>query len=153
MSDILKQLKELPDKSIAELHELFNSLFGKNAPATSSKDYIIRRIAYRMQEIEFGELSSKLMSKIKQHGKDIDSGGSISQKDGLTPGTQIIRRYKDEDHHVKVRENGYEYKHCLYKSLTAVARQITGVSRNGWEFFDPKNIYRNTERKNGTRKN
>ena len=50
-------------------------------------------------------------------------------------GTQLIKRYKDETLTVTVLENGYHYEQRLYKSLSAIARQVTGTQWNGYLFF------------------
>jgi DUF2924 family protein len=51
------------------------------------------------------------------------------------PGTQLIKRYKDETLTVTVLEDGYQYGERVYKSLSAIARQVTGTQWNGYVFF------------------
>jgi Protein of unknown function (DUF2924) len=50
-------------------------------------------------------------------------------------GTQLIKRYKDQTLTVTVLEDGYQYQERLYKSLSAIARQVTGTQWNGYLFF------------------
>ena len=51
------------------------------------------------------------------------------------PGTQLIKRYKDETLTVLVLEDGFQYRERVYKSLSAIARQVTGTQWNGYLFF------------------
>jgi hypothetical protein len=51
------------------------------------------------------------------------------------PGTQLIKRYKDETLTVTVLDDGYHYKERVYRSLSAIARQVTGTQWNGYTFF------------------
>ena len=51
------------------------------------------------------------------------------------PGTQLIKRYKNETLTVTVLEDGYQYGERVYKSLSAIARQVTGTQWNGYVFF------------------
>jgi hypothetical protein len=51
------------------------------------------------------------------------------------PGTQLIKRYRNETLTVTVLEDGYQYGECVYKSLSAIARQVTGTQWNGYVFF------------------
>ena len=57
---------------------------------------------------------------------------------GLRPGTRIVRSWRDNKYEVTVCENGFEYAGQIFTSLSAVARTITGVNRNGYEFFGIK---------------
>jgi len=54
-------------------------------------------------------------------------------------GTRLIREWQGVEHCVTVRDDGYEYQGRPYKSLSAVARAITGTRWNGWLFFGLKN--------------
>ena len=54
-------------------------------------------------------------------------------------GTRLIREWQGVEHCVTVRDDGYEYQGRPYKSLSAIAREITGSRWNGWVFFGLKN--------------
>ena len=55
-------------------------------------------------------------------------------------GTRLIREWQGVEHAVTVRDDGYEYRGAPYKSLSSIARAITGTRWNGWVFFGLKNM-------------
>ena len=62
-----------------------------------------------------------------------------SAQDRPIAGTRLVREWKGVEHSVTVRDDGYEYQGRPYKSLSAIARLITGTRWNGWTFFGLKN--------------
>ena len=79
-----------------------------------------------------GGLSAELLLAII---KNDDPAASQAKKRGLRPGTVIVRMWHDVKHEVTIRTNGYEYQGQLYRSLSAVAKKITGAHWNGKRFF------------------
>lgn len=57
---------------------------------------------------------------------------------GLKAGVRLVKTYRGERINVIVKEDGFEYNGTVYKSLSAIARMITGINRNGWTFFGLK---------------
>lgn len=57
---------------------------------------------------------------------------------GLMAGVRLVRAWRGERVSVIVRENGFEYNGTVYGSLSAIAREVTGINRNGWTFFGLK---------------
>jgi hypothetical protein len=144
-------LKEMP---LGELEKKYKEVFdGKKAPS-NNKVYLWRKIAYRIQELEYGGLSSEVQGKIEEfiHKYDpvnnkslrpIANTGSSSKKSRLSrdkrlpiPGTVITKEYKGIALQVKVLESGFEYNNKIYKSLTAIAKEVTGAHWNGYLFFN-----------------
>ena len=144
-------LKEMP---LGELEKKYEELFdGKKAPS-NNKVYLWRKIAYRIQELEHGELSSEAQGKIEDFIRKYDpvnnkslrpttTTNSSSKKSRLSrdkrlpiPGTVITKEYKGILLQVKVLESGFEYNNKIYKSLTAIAKEVTGAHWNGYLFFN-----------------
>lgn len=144
-------LKELP---LGELEKKYEKVFeGKKAPS-NNKVYLWRKIAYRIQELEHGELSSEAQGKIEEFIQKYDpvnnkalrpentpsertKKGTFSRDKRLPiPGTVITKEYKGTTLQVKVLESGFEYNNKVYKSLTAIAKEITGAHWNGYLFFN-----------------
>jgi len=148
------KIEALKNKSISELQAEYEALLdGKKVPS-DNKVHLIRKIAYRMQELEYGGLSEETKARIAELIEKYDpinnkalrpqvvSGGKnvvaipfLRDKRLPIPGTLIQKKYKSQDIQVKVLEKGFEYKDKHYKSLSAIAYEITGAHWNGFSFF------------------
>jgi len=150
----LSQIMELKAKSLAELKVKYEELFpGKQAPS-NNKVFLWRKIAYRLQELEYGRISAETQSKIQQLIQQYDpinnktlrpdriaenqpKKSDLSRDKRLPiPGTVITKEYKGITLQVKVLEAGFEYNNKTYKSLTAIAKEVTGAHWNGYLFFN-----------------
>jgi hypothetical protein len=134
---IAAQVADLPKLPMKELWDLWDRYFDRR-PNHTNRDYLESRIAYKMQEEAYGGLSpdtrQRLInigikhSRIKQRRKN--------REIYLAPGTLLVREYGSRDHQVTVTAEGlFDYDGKRYKSLSAVARQITGTQWNGPLFF------------------
>ncbi|MEZ5687340.1 MAG: DUF2924 domain-containing protein [Caenibius sp.] len=107
------------------------------APAPNlSPDLLRLGIAYRLQEQKFGGLSRSTRSLLRQmtaRGSGGDSKKPLPRK--LTPGTRLVRDWHGVGHTVTVLDDGFEYDGRHWKSLTAIAKAITGTHWNGYRFF------------------
>ena len=130
--NVFKLVCELPDKKLETLKRYYKDLFGQSA--VNNKDALLEKIAYRMQEIAYGGLSKNTRNKLAEclaYKPNID-------KPTLAPGSIIRKTYKGQDYEVEVCENHYIYDNLQYKSLSAIAKKITGTNWNGRVFFDVK---------------
>ena len=132
-----QEILSLASKALSELKKVWKELFQSEAPPYCRK-YLIRRIAYRLQEKAYGELSSKSAKKLNDLASQMEEGKSIINSKLPRPGTKLIREYKDENHEVLVTGVGLVYRGQSYKSLSAVANKITGSHWNGLVFFKEK---------------
>lgn len=150
----ISQIMELKEKSLGELKTKYEELFpGQQAPS-NNKVYLWRKIAYRMQELEYGGISAETQGKIQHLIQQYDPINNKAlrpdsipenqpKKSGLSrdkrlpiPGTVITKEYKGIALQVKVLESGFEYNNKVYKSLTAIAKEVTGAHWNGYLFFN-----------------
>jgi len=150
----LSEIMELKEKSLDELKAKYEELFpGQQAPS-NNKVFLWRKIAYRIQELEYGGVSAENQSKIEQLIQQFDpinnkalrpdsATENLPKKQSLSrdkrlpiPGTVIIKEYKGIKLEVKVLESNFEYRNKVYKSLTAIAKEITGAHWNGYLFFN-----------------
>jgi len=143
MSDsVLAQLAALPGKSTAELKQLWRELYDREPPSFN-RDYLIKRLAYRIQELAYGGLSARAEAKLDRliAEEDLRVKGKRPMRKGDRPiaGTRLIREWKGVEHAVTVLVNGYEYQGRPYRSLSAIARAITGTRWNGPLFFGIRN--------------
>ena len=128
----LERLAELPPEGLkAEWARRFG------APAPSLPPELLRfGIGYKLQEQKAGGLSRgtrSLLRKVAAHAGEGAITRPLSRK--LTPGTRLVRDWHGVGHTVIVLEKGYEYDGKHWKSLTAIAKVITGAHWNGPRFF------------------
>jgi len=131
------RLAELPELSRTAICDLWKKHFGTSPPTQLRRDLMIPILAYRIQENAIGALSPKARKRLQQlkEGFANDSEEVTSSKPTLKPGTRLVREWRDEVHVVNVEANGYEYKGGRYKSLSQIARLITGTRWSGPLFF------------------
>jgi hypothetical protein len=140
--DVLARLAALKRASIGELKTQWRQLF-ETEPPPYNRRFLESRLAYRVQELEYGGLKPETIQRLEALGEDLD-GGNITRRRIRTDrkpiaGTRLIREWQGYSHEVIVRLDGYEYLGRPYKSLSAIARAITGTRWNGWIFFGLKN--------------
>ncbi len=134
-ADVIGKVAALPSLENDELKKLWRELFDEPAPR-KKRDYLIPRLAWRIQELAYGGLSDKAQDRINR---------LIRSKEQLKPssnrvkrpavGTKLIREYQGIEHHVTVTRNGFEYQGRTYRSLSHIAREITGTRWSGPLFF------------------
>ena len=150
--DVDMELTTLRGMKTAQLVERYAEVFGEQV-RSRHRDYLIRKIIWRMQANEEGDLSDRarhyaaclaqnvdvrLMPPKGPDGKRIPTVAPTRQAPpplNLTPGTALHRTYKGKQLRVIVLENGFEHDGKRYKSLSAVANAITGTHINGRLFF------------------
>ena len=100
------------------------------------------RLIYRIQELAYGGLQSRELARLENLGEQLDGGNltlrRIRVDDKPIAGTRLIREWKGTEQTVTVLADGYEWQGRPYKSLSAIARAITGTRWNGWTFFGLK---------------
>jgi len=142
---VLGQIAALDSMSIADLRTRWRELFGADAPR-HSRPYIISRLAYRIQELAYGGLRPETLARLDALADEIDrelKGDTklrSAHQDRPIAGTRLIREWQGIEHCVTVRHDDYEYQGRPYKSLSAIARAITGTRWNGWLFFGLRNM-------------
>ena len=134
------EIGRLPDLGLDELRSRWESLFGHPAPKSLRRSFLARAVAYQMQVEAYGGLSDTTKRRLREIAAavrrgDADAAGIGSQ---TRPGTQMIRQWKDKTHTVTARYDGFEWNGQVYKSLSAIAKAITGTNWNGFAFFGIK---------------
>lgn len=143
---ILKQINALYIMRIKELKEQYRTLYPGDKSLPSNKDFLIRRIAYKLQENVYGGLSTKAQEQIETLKTELNPLERLNKRPTEgdhpktvhrlpLPGSIITKTYKGRNVEVKVLHKGFEYKGKPYRSLTQIAREITGVHQSGFVFF------------------
>ena len=99
------------------------------------------RLAYRIQELAYGGLAGEAKAELERIAEEDDRqrrGGPVQRKKAaplLRTGTRLIREWDGQRHEVTAVEGGFEYKGRRYRSLSAIAKSITGAHWSGPHFF------------------
>jgi hypothetical protein len=139
---ILAQLAALKTAPIGALKQKWRDLF-EHEPPPYNRRFLEHRLAYRIQELAYGGLRTETVARLRKLAEQFDGGDPKRRrqpaKDRPISGTRLIREFQGVEHCVTVRDEGYEYQGRPYKSLSAIARAITGTRWNGLVFFGLKN--------------
>jgi hypothetical protein len=156
-ASVLAQINELRGMKVAELRLKWVELFGE-ASRSNNRDFLWRRLAWRVQELAFGGLSERAKARLAELSKEVDlrflpprgwkealeaataarpamAPGPVRDPRLPKPGTVLSRPYRGHDIRVSVLEKGFEHAGRPYRSLSAIAREVTGQRRNGLLFF------------------
>ena len=151
---ISRESAALRKMTVPDLRRKYADTFGEST-TSRHKQFLMRRILWRLQANEEGGLSERARRRAQELAADSDvrltaprvkppdAGGTttvstiqIAQDDRLPmPGAIITRRYKGETIEVRVLPHGFEYEGEVYRTLSAVARKVTGTHWNGYHFF------------------
>ena len=139
---VLARLAALKTAPTSELKDLWRKL-NDSEPPPFNRRYLESRLAYRIQELTFGGLKPETVRRLERLGEDLD-GGDRKKRRMRTDrrpiaGTRLIREWQGAEHVVTVTADGFEWQGRPYKSLSAIARAITGTRWNGWVFFGLRN--------------
>jgi Protein of unknown function (DUF2924) len=141
-NSVLAQLAALKGAPATALKARWRALF-ETEPPPYNRRFLESRLAYRIQELAYGGLKKETVERLRVLAKQYDgkpSGRSKGRNDRMPiAGTQLIREWQGVQHRVTVRGDDFEYQGRPYKSLSAIAREITKVRWNGWVFFGLKN--------------
>jgi hypothetical protein len=150
--NIAHEVAILERMTAGQLQERYAELFGER-PRSRHRRWLIRRIAWRIQAKAEGDLSERARRRAEELANDADvrvtppksvklpvrterTDGPIATDPRLPrPGENIVRHYKGRAIEVHVVEDGFEYGGERYRSLSAVAKAITGSHMNGFRFF------------------
>jgi len=150
MDDISRQIGTFKTAGVAQLSALYKQFFADKA-VPGNRTFLVRQLAYRIQEQASGEISAESKGRIQELIRTYDpinrtvirspTGTTETGRDIRlpTPGSIITKTYKGKRLDVKVLEKGFEYQGALYANLSAVAKAITGAHWNGFVFFGVKN--------------
>ena len=137
-TDVLARLAALKTAAIPALKQQWRELFGAEPPPYNRR-FLESRLGYRIQELAYGGLKSETLARLEVLGQQFDGGKIIIRRmrgeDRPIAGTMLIREYQGVEYVVTVTRTGYEYAGQPYKSLSAIARAITGTRWNGRVFF------------------
>jgi hypothetical protein len=135
---VAAQIARLPDLPMADIKALWQHLVGGETP-THNRQFLERRIAYRLQEAEFRKVDANLLDRNQRRIASLVETGKVKKRDRdyrPAAGTVLVREYKGVEHRVIATADGqYEFQSRMYPSLSMIAREITGMRWSGPLFF------------------
>jgi hypothetical protein len=147
--NLYTEMERLQQMRVPELQAQYREVFGQEC-RSRHKHHLVRRIAWRLQALKYGDLSERARQRALAIANDADLRTQvpanwihgeritdIKSKDRRLPitGTILSRRYRGKTVTVKVLKHGFEYAGQRYRSLSAIAREATGTRWNGLLFF------------------
>ena len=153
LPNLAAEIAALPRLRVSELRIKFAEVFGEPTPS-HNKVWLVKRIAWRLQAQAEGDLSERARRRVTELIANADTrlsappadAGSATQEPPATlrmpaddrlprPGTILTRRYKGRTLQVEVLEYGFAFEGKTYRSLSAVAKAVTGAHCSGHFFF------------------
>jgi hypothetical protein len=123
------------------LKTMWRDLHGTEAPPYNRR-FLESRLAYRIQELAYGGLKPETVKRLDALARGVEDTNPRTRRIRTdrkpVAGTRLLREFQGVEHIVTVTIEGYEYRGRPYKSLSAIAKIITGVKWNGWVFFGLK---------------
>jgi hypothetical protein len=132
--DVAKALARLSELTIFELRREWRRLHRMPPPMRLSRDLLTRGITYKLQERAYGGLSTAIARKLERASL---GRGAVKPAPpiSLRPGTRLVREWRGVTHMVLIHADGIEWRGQRYRSLSGVARKITGARWSGPRFF------------------
>ena len=130
-------LAELESLETPALRERWEAAFGRPVPKRMKRDLLLRVLAWHLQERMEGGLRKATRKRLASTGEEhVDAARTRrASSPRCTPGTRLVREWRGEAHHVTVHEDGFEYRGARFRSLSRIARIITGTRWSGPAFF------------------
>jgi hypothetical protein len=138
---VLARVAAIKTMPTPALKTMWRDLHGTEAPPYNRR-FLESRLAYRIQELAYGGLKPETVKRLDALARGVEDTNPKTRRIRTdrkpVAGTRLLREFQGVEHMVTVTIEGYEYRGRPYKSLSAIARAITGVQWNGWVFFGLK---------------
>lgn len=135
--DIAAELVRLEALTNFELRAEWRLLHHTQPPKSLSRDLLLRGITYKIQERAFGGLTNSALRKLTVTVSETTSAEKrrAAPSTVVKPGTRLVREWNGQTHTVLVQSDGVKWRGKRYRSLSVVAREITGAHWSGPRFF------------------
>ena len=132
--DVGAEIARLEQLTLGALREEWRRLHQTPPPKRLSRDILLRGITYKIQESAFGGLSKAVFRKLQTSAQAFPAK-KRRPRPSFKPGTRLVREWHGVTHTVVILEDGVEWRGKHYRSLSVVAREITGAHWSGPRFF------------------
>ncbi len=132
------KLQALAEMNYDALRAEWRRLYRAPPPKRVSRDLLMLGVAWTVQERAYGGLGAATKRRLADLAKTLERNGDVTRNRvaRLKPGAKFVREWRGEIHTVIVLEDGFEWKGTQWRSLSAIAREITGVHWSGPRFFN-----------------
>jgi hypothetical protein len=131
------------DLDLAGLQARWRTMFGRRAPAHLPRHLLLRIAAYRLQAEVHGDLNPASVRSLERLAKAGASGSApLPDVGSVRPGTLLVREWNGVVHRVMALDQGFAWNGTSYRSLSEVARAITGTRWNGPRFFGLREVFK-----------
>jgi len=133
-------LSRLPELDLGELRQQWRALYKADASPHLSRELLVRAVAYRMQEVALGGLRPERQRQLRHLAQQLKQTAEIRRhaRLELKSGTRLVREWRGRTYEVLVLDDGFSWQGTSYRSLSALARKITGTAWSGPLFFGLK---------------
>jgi len=133
-------LARLPELDLSELRQQWRALYKADASPHLSRELLLRAVAHRMQEVAVGRLRPQRQRQLRQVAQQLTQTGAANTRPRaeLKGGTRLLREWQGRTYDVLVLDAGFCWQNTRYRSLSAIARKITGTAWSGPLFFGLK---------------
>ena len=133
-------LSRLPELDFSALRQQWRTLYKAQASPHLSRDLLVRAVAHRVQELALGGLRPEPRRQLLRIAQQFKESGeaTIRARPELKPGTRLVREWQGRTYEVLVLDGGFSWQNTRYRSLSAIARKITGTPWSGPLFFGLK---------------
>lgn len=141
MNSLAIVLESLASLNLHPLREEWAKYYRSAAPSAMSPELLQRAIGYKIQEEALGGLNRRTQLRLSSLKSAFGGKGSAGARPvpSLKPGTKLLREWQGKVHEVLALDDGrFAYAGKSYRSLTMIARQVTGVHQSGPKFFGLK---------------
>jgi hypothetical protein len=143
MTDIAAELAAIPTLPRTDLVQRWTELIGRSPPKNASRWLLVNAVAWYMQAKKYGGLKPAIKRKLISIAQSLEKGeqpAALRPRARLRTGTTIVKEWRGAKHTVTIAEGGgYSYEGKTFKSLSEIARLITGTRWNGPAFFGLRN--------------
>jgi len=141
------EIARLRDLDLRDLRAVWQKHYDTTAPKTLRRKILILSIAWRIQADAAGGLKPATRKYLRQVAESIRSGTVVRPPAAgrIKPGTKLIRAWRDKTHIVTALADGFEWQGSRYRSLSEIARTMTGTRWNGLVFFGVKSKASNSK--------
>lgn len=136
-AEVTANLEALAHLDYSALRDQWRRLYRVAPPPRVSRELLRLGVAWKLQERSYGGLGATTKRRLAELVETLDQDGDLvrSRQKGLRPGAKLIRDWHGTSHTIVVVEDGFEWRGERWRSLSAIARAITGARWSGPRFF------------------
>jgi len=134
---VVAQVAALSGLSYGALLGEWKRLYRSPAPKRISRSLLELGVAWKIQELALGGLSRGAKRQLRDIAGSVASTGAVEASRSITvkPGARLVREWRGSTHDVLVLDDGFEWNGQVWRSLSEIAREITGTRWSGPRFF------------------